>query len=150
MLKNEIRTSYMVLKRKEREGQQGLTGKLVIQCSAPHLVGQVKVFGPSITSEAQRILFERNVPSHLWYRQPGSRIYIHLAGTYYRNIDSDSERQMAPRFTLIARDMMQEAIDSGLISKNDLKYYQQLPREEYNYSDEDLALVIDDFMAKGY
>ncbi len=140
----------MAFQRKEREGQQGLTGKLVIQCSNPHLVGQIKVFGPSVTSEAQRIIFERSVPSHLWYRMPGTRIYIHLVGTYYRNIDNESERQMAPRFTIIARDMMQEAIDSGLISQNDIRYYTQRPREEYYYSDEELDKVVDDFMSKGF
>lgn len=150
MLKNEIRTSYIAFQRKEREGQQGLTGKLVIQCSNPHLVGQIKVFGPSVTSEAQRIIFESRVPSHLWYRLPGTRIYMHLVGTYFRNIDNESERKMAPRFTIIARDMMQEAIGSGLISQNDIRYYTQLPREEYHYSDEELEKVMEDFISRGF
>lgn len=150
MLKNEIRTSYMAFTRKSRPGMNGLTGKLVMQCSNPHLIGQVKVFGPSVTSEAQRILFERCVPSHLWYRLPNTRIYLHLVGTYHRVIDSESEFQMAPRFTIIARDMMQEAIDSGLISQNDLKYYAQHPREDYLYSDEELAKVVEDFCARGF
>ena len=150
MLKNEIRTSYIAFKRKEREGLLGLTGKLVMQCSTPHLIGQIKVFGPSVTSEAQRILFEKRVPTHLWYRLPGTRIYLHLVGTYFRVIDDATERQFAPRYTIVARDMMQEAIDSGLISKNELEYYAQREREEYKYSDEDLERVIDDFMQKDF
>lgn len=150
MLKNELRSSYVALQRKERPGQNGPTGKLVMQCSDPHLLGQVKVFGPSIVSEAQRILFEQSVPTYLRYRQPGTRIYLHIVGTYFRSVNNEEERQYAPRYSMVARDMMQEAIDSGLVSRNDLDYYRQKDRTAYHYTDDELAQVLDDFHRKGY
>lgn len=150
MLKNEIRSSYMTLHRKEREGLTGLTGKLVLQCANPHLIGKIKFFGPSVVSEAQRILFEQNVPDYLWYRYPGTRIYLHIEGTYWHTISDDIEYQFAGRFANVARDMMQEAIESGLVTNNDLKYYTQRPREEYHYTDEEVDSVIDDLISKGF
>lgn len=136
MLKNEMRSSYVTVLRKKRDDIQGLTGKLVLQMSEPHLVGQVKEFGPSLRSEAQRRIFEQRVPKYLWCRLPGTRIYMHLVGTYHRVIDDETERQYAPRYTIIVRDMLREAQASGLIAPANIDYFRDRPREELLYTEE--------------
>lgn len=150
MLKNEIRHPYICVNRSKDRYKNGVTGKIVLQCAEPHLVGQLKVFGPSVTSEAQRIIFERNVPRYLWCREPGTRIYMHIVGTYDRAIPSGEEQCSTSQYASVAREMLDEALAFGFVNKNDMEWFRQRNREEYNYTDAELERVLDDFMQKGY